>query len=103
MIIYAALRIFHGIDYPLFPPYITDFAFFTPTSTNVDTSDCYRFFAQCRLGSEDIAEMYNSNITAFCPTREAFSSFNYEDFNRLLSPDWYRHACEFLFNHMTLG
>merc|ERR1711865_1176802 len=79
--------IFHGIDYPLFPPYITDFA----------------FFAQCRLGSEDIAEMYNSNITAFCPTREAFSSFNYEDFNRLLSPDWYRHACEFLFNHMTLG
>lgn len=95
--------IFHGLNYPLFPPYITDFAFFTPISTNVDTSDCYRFFAQCLLSSEDISEMFNSTLTLFCPTREAFTYFNNEDFNRLLSPDWYRHACEFLFNHMTMG
>jgi uncharacterized surface protein with fasciclin (FAS1) repeats len=39
----------------------------------------------------------------FCPTRQAFASFNNEDFNRLLSPDWYRHACEFLLNHITAG
>jgi uncharacterized surface protein with fasciclin (FAS1) repeats len=36
-----------------------------------------------------------------CPTREAFSFFNNEDFQRLLEPIWYRHACEFLFNHIT--
>mmetsp|Transcript_11766 Transcript_11766/g.27542 ORF Transcript_11766/g.27542 Transcript_11766/m.27542 type:complete len:702 (+) Transcript_11766:199-2304(+) len=95
--------IFHVLNYPLFPPYITDFAFFTPISTNIDTSDCYRFFAQCQLTSEDISEMFNSTLTLFCPTRDAFTFFNNEDFNRLLSPDWYRHACEFLFNHLTLG
>lgn len=95
--------IFHGLDYPLFPPYITDFAFFSPISTDVDTSDCYRFFTQCQLSSDVISEMFNSTLTAFCPTRLAFAEFNNEDFNRLLSPDWYRHACEFLFNHMTLG
>jgi len=95
--------IFHGLEYPLFPPYITDFAFFTPISTNIDTSDCYRFFTQCQLGSEVIAELYNTKLTVFCPTREAFSFFNNEDFQRLLAPDWYRHACEFLFNHITKG
>ena len=95
--------IFHGLNYPLFPPYITDFAFFTPISTDVDTSDCYRFFAQCQLASEDIAEIFNTTLTVFCPTREAFANFNNEDFNRLLSPDWYRHACEFLLNHITAG
>lgn len=95
--------IFHGLDYPLFPPYITDFAFFTPISTDVDTSDCYRFFTQCQLGSEDIAKIFNTTLTVFCPTRAAFANFNNEDFNRLLSPDWYRHACEFLLNHMTAG
>jgi len=95
--------IFHGLNYPLFPPYITDFAFFSPISTDIDTSDCYRFFTQCQLSSDVISEMFNSTLTAFCPTRLAFAEFNNEDFNRLLSPDWYRHACEFLFNHMTLG
>lgn len=96
--------IFHGLNYPLFPPTVTDFAFFTPLSTNVDTSDCYRFFRQCKLTSEDILKMVNrTKLTLFCPTREAFAFFNNEDFNRLLSPDWYRHACEFLMNHMTLG
>ncbi len=95
--------IFHGLDYPLFPPYITDFAFFTPMSTDHDTSDCYRFFTQCQLASEDIAEIFNTTLTVFCPTRQAFANFNNEDFNRLLSPDWYRHACEFLLNHITAG
>lgn len=95
--------IFHVLDYPLFPPYITDFAFLTPISTDVDTSDCFRLWKQCNLGSEVIAEVYGSNLTHFCPTREAFSFFNYEDYNRLLSPDWERHACEFLFNHIELG
>lgn len=95
--------IFHGLNYPLFPPYITDFAFFSPISTDVDTSDCYRFFTQCQLSSDVISEMFNSTLTAFCPTRLAFAAFNNEDFNRLLSPDWYRHACEFLFNHIILN
>lgn len=95
--------IFQVLDYPLFPPTITDFAFFTPISTNVDTSDCFRFFRECKLSSDDIADMFNSTLTVFCPTREAFTFFNYEDFNRLLSPDWYRHACEFLMNHIMLG
>lgn len=97
----VVFSIFHVIDYPLFPPYITDFAFLTPLSTNVDTSDCYRFFRQCLLNSEDIAEMFNSTLTMLCPTRDAFALFNNEDFNRLLEPIWYRHACEFLFNHAT--
>ena len=100
---YFVGSIFHGLEYPLFPPYITDFAFFTPKSTNIDTSDCFRIFSQCRLTSEDIAELFDTKLTVFCPTREAFTLFNYEDFNRLLSPDWYRHACEFLFNHITEG
>mmetsp|Transcript_34263 Transcript_34263/g.82522 ORF Transcript_34263/g.82522 Transcript_34263/m.82522 type:complete len:713 (-) Transcript_34263:171-2309(-) len=93
--------LFHVIDYPLFPPYITDFAFFTPLSTDVDTSDCFRFFRQCLLNSDDIAAMYNTTLTMMCPTREAFGLFNNEDFNRLLEPIWYRHACEFLFNHIA--
>jgi uncharacterized surface protein with fasciclin (FAS1) repeats len=94
-------RIFHVLDFPLFPPFITDFAFFTPISTNIDTSDCYRFFRQCLLNSEDIAALFNTTLTVLCPTREAFAFFNNEDFNRLLEPIWYRHACEFLMNHMT--
>ena len=47
--------------------------------------------------------MFNTTLTVFCPTREAFANFNNEDFNRLLSPDWERHACEFLFNHIVAG
>eukprot|EP00539_Tryblionella_compressa_P012447 CAMPEP_0178823516 /NCGR_PEP_ID=MMETSP0746-20121128/5180_1 /TAXON_ID=913974 /ORGANISM="Nitzschia punctata, Strain CCMP561" /LENGTH=658 /DNA_ID=CAMNT_0020485119 /DNA_START=188 /DNA_END=2164 /DNA_ORIENTATION=- len=93
--------IFHIMDYPLFPPYTSDFAFFTAIATNHDTSDCFRFFTQCILTSEEIAASVNSTVTVFCPTREAFAFFNNEDFNRLLEPIWYRHACEFLFNHMT--
>lgn len=46
--------------------------------------------------------MFNSSLTTFCPTRDAFAFFNNEDFNRLLEPIWYRHACEFLFNHITV-
>jgi uncharacterized surface protein with fasciclin (FAS1) repeats len=80
---------------------ITDFAFFTAISTDHDTSDCFRLFRQCILSSEDIAELYNSSLTTFCPTREAFSYFNNEDFQRLLEPVWYRHSCELLFNHIT--
>jgi uncharacterized surface protein with fasciclin (FAS1) repeats len=89
------------MDYPLFPPMITDFAFFTAISTDHDTSDCFRLFRQCILSSEDIAAQYNTSLTTFCPTREAFAYFNNEDFQRLLEPVWYRHACEFLFNHIT--
>lgn len=81
---------------------ITDFAFFTSISTDHDTSNCFRLFRQCILSSEDIAAMYNSSLTTFCPTREAFSFFNNEDFQRLLEPIWYRHSCEFLFNHITI-
>jgi uncharacterized surface protein with fasciclin (FAS1) repeats len=46
--------------------------------------------------------MFNSTLTMFCPTREAFTKFNNEDFNRLLEPVWVRHATEFLLNHLTM-
>jgi uncharacterized surface protein with fasciclin (FAS1) repeats len=54
------------------------------------------------MTSQEISDMFNSTLTMLCPTREAFSYFNNEDFQRLLEPIWYRHACEFLFNHLTM-
>lgn len=89
------------MDNPLAPPFASDFAMFTPIATNIDTSDCNRFFTQCILNSQDIAAIFNTTLSVFCPTREAFSFFNNEDFNRLLEPIWYRHSCEFLLNHIT--
>lgn len=47
--------------------------------------------------------MFNTSLTMFCPSREAFEVFNNEDFNRLLEPKWERHATEFLLNHITAG
>jgi uncharacterized surface protein with fasciclin (FAS1) repeats len=91
------------MDYPLFPPYCSDFLFFTPKSTDVDTSDYYRFFSQALLTSQDIATMFNTTLTVWAPTREAFSKFNNEDFNRLLEPIWLRHSTEFLLNHISAG
>lgn len=95
-------RIFHVIDFPLAPPAASDFVQFTSISTNWDTSDCYRFFRQALLSSQDIAAMFGSNVTVWCPTREAFAFFNNEDFNRLLEPIWVRHATEFLLNHISV-
>ena len=45
--------------------------------------------------------MFNSSLTFFCPSREAFTLFNNEDFQRLLEPIWVRHATEFLMNMFT--
>lgn len=84
------------------PPYISDFAQFMSIATSWDTSDCYRFFRAALLHSEDVSNTFNSTLTVFCPTREAFTLFNNEDFNRLLEPVWQRHATEFLLNHMTI-
>ena len=72
-------------------------------STSHDTSDCYRFFRQSLLSSEDIATRFNTTLTMFCPTREAFTSFSYEDFGRLLEPKWVRHGTEFLLNMISAG
>ena len=47
--------------------------------------------------------MFDTPLTHFCPTEEAFKFFNNEDFNRLLEPIWVRHAIEFLLNHITAG
>jgi uncharacterized surface protein with fasciclin (FAS1) repeats len=47
--------------------------------------------------------MFDTTLTVFCPTRDAFAFFNNEDFNRLLEPEWIRHAKEFLFNHISAG
>jgi uncharacterized surface protein with fasciclin (FAS1) repeats len=94
-------RIFHGLDFPLKPPFASDFAEFTHMSTSYDTSDCFRFFRQTLLSSEDISNMFDTSITLWCPTTEAFAFFNNEDFNRLLEPIWVRHATEFLLNHMS--
>jgi hypothetical protein len=93
--------IFHVVNYPLTPPFASDFAFLMPISTTWDTTDCYRFFRQALLTSEDISNMFNTTITLWCPTTEAFAFFNNEDFNRLLEPIWVRHATEFLMNHMS--
>jgi len=89
------------MDLPLFPPFISDFTDFTAISTTWDTSDCYRFFRQTLLSSQDISKMFNSTLTMFCPTHTAFTSFNRDDFNRLLEPTWVRHATEFLLNMFT--
>jgi len=90
------------VDLPLFPPFISDFTEFTALSTEYDTSDCFRFFRQTLYWSEDISRTFDSSLTMFCPTREAFALFNNEDFNRLLEPIWVRHATEFLLNHITM-
>lgn len=94
--------IFHVLDLPVFPPFIKDFTEFTAVSTSWDTSDCFRFFRQALISSDQISRMFNSTLTMFCPTREAFAQFNNEDFQRLLEPkDWRRHATEFLLNMIT--
>lgn len=89
------------MDFPLFPPFASDFLQFMPLSTSHDTSDYFRFFRQTLLSSEDIAVMFDTNLTVWAPTREAFAEFNNQDFNRLLEPIWVRHATEFLLNHIT--
>jgi hypothetical protein len=94
-------RVFHGMDFPLFPPFASNLLELMPLSTSHDTSDFFRFFRQTLLSSEDIAIQFNSNLTLWAPTREAFAAFNNEDFNRLLEPIWKRHATEFLLNHIT--
>lgn len=90
------------MDMPLYPPFISDFTEFTALSTTWDTSDCFRLFRQTLLSSGDISLMFNSTLTMFCPTRRAFDAFNNEDFQRLLTPTWIRHATEFLLNHITM-
>lgn len=89
------------MDLPVFPPFISDFTEFTHVSTSWDTSDCHRFFRQALISTEEISQMFNTSLTMFCPTREAFARFNNEDFQRLLEPIWDRHATEFLLNHIT--
>ena len=91
------------MDFPLFPPFISDIVEFTYISTSWDTRDCVKFFRQSLLSSEDISSMFQTTLTHFCPTREAFAYFNNEDFQRLLEPIWVRHATEFLFNHISAG
>jgi hypothetical protein len=99
------LRIFHLIDDPLYPPFITDFTYFTTIAnkgnSSWDTSDCNRFFAQTEWHAEDIALMFNTTLTFFCPTVEAFKFFTNEDYQRLLEPIWFRHSREFLLNHYS--
>jgi hypothetical protein len=94
-------RIFHGIDFPLRPPFASNFTKFTHMSTDIDTSDCFRFFRQTLLSSGDISDMFNSTVTLWCPTGDAFGFFPIEYKNRLLTPEWVRHATEFLLNYMS--
>jgi uncharacterized surface protein with fasciclin (FAS1) repeats len=87
----------------LYPPYCSDFLFFTPKTTNIDTSDYYRFFTNALLSSQDISTIFNTTLTIWAPTREAFAGFNNEDFARLLEPTWSRHGTELLLNHISAG
>ena len=89
------------MNFPLFPPFISDFTRFTPLSTTYDTSDYNRLFIATLLSSEDIALMFNTTLTVFAPDRQAFATFNNEDYGRLLEPIWVRHATEFLMNHIS--
>ena len=72
-------------------------------STDIDTSIFSSFFERARLSSQDIATMFNTTLSVFAPTREAFSRFNDEDLNRLLEPFWMRHAEEFILGHISAG
>lgn len=91
----------HAIDFPLTPPGASDIAQFTAISTSFNTEECWEFFNEALLTSQDIAEQYGTSITLWCPTEQAFDFFNPEDFNRLLQPNWVRHATEFLLSHMS--
>ena len=90
------------MDYPLFPPFCSDVCAFTHLSTDQDTSDMDRFFKTILMTSEDIALMFNSTLTVFAPTREAFTGLFNSDFERLLEPIWVRHATEFVYNHISI-
>ena len=91
------------MDFPLIPPDISYLAQITHLSTTWDTSDCFRLFYQT-LSSQSIASAFDTTLTFFCPTREAFAYFNNEDYERLLyEPIWTRHATELLLNHMHPG
>jgi uncharacterized surface protein with fasciclin (FAS1) repeats len=96
--------IFHVLDLPLFPPYISDAVEFTALSfaaSDYDTSDCFRFFKETLLSSAEISKLFNTSLTMFCPNRNAFERFNKATYNRLLEPIWIKHATEFLLNQIT--
>lgn len=88
---------------PLEPPSIRHFTDFTWRSTDWDTSDCVKLFINTLTHSDRIAEELGTKLTMFCPSREAFASFNQNDWGRLLEPIWIRHAKEFLLNMITEG
>jgi uncharacterized surface protein with fasciclin (FAS1) repeats len=88
---------------PLKPPSIRDFTDFTWKSTGQDTGDCMKFFTNTNTYTTLLSETEGDKLTMFCPTREAFASFNNLDFGRLLEPMWIRHATEFLLNMITSG
>jgi hypothetical protein len=95
--------LFHGIDLPLLPPSIRDFTDFTWKSTDQDTSDCLKIFTNTLVFSRKLSEELGSKLTMFCPSRTAFDGFNQEDFGRMISDTWRRHATEFLMNMFTIG
>lgn len=95
--------LFHGIDLPLLPPSIRDFTDFTWKSTDQDTSDCLKIFTNTLVFSRQLAEEMGTKLTMFCPSRQAFATFNQDDFGRMLSDTWRRHATEFLMNMITEG
>ena len=99
---YGYFRVFHGMDFPLFPPFASDLIELMPISTSHNTEEFFRLFPQTLLTSEDIALAFDSNITVFVPNADAFAKLNNLDFNRLLEPIWVRHAEEFLLNFISI-
>jgi len=95
--------LWHAIDMPLKPPSIRDFTDFSWVSTSHDTSDCMKLFTNTLVYSRVLAEEMGTKLTMFCPSGEAFKSFNNQDFQRLLEPEWRRHCVEFLMNMITEG
>jgi hypothetical protein len=92
------------MDYPLFPPFCSDFIFFTAAATDIDTRIFSRFFERrTRLRSQAIATMFNTTLSVWAPTAKAFATLNKEDHNRLLDLLWVRHAEEFILGHISAG
>eukprot|EP00980_Cylindrotheca_fusiformis_P012195 scaffold2962_cov126-Cylindrotheca_fusiformis.AAC.11 len=99
----ARFGLYHAIDMPLLPPSIRDFTDFTWKSTDQNTADCFKIFTNSLVFSRALSEQMGTKLTMFCPSREAFSQFNKEDFKRLTEPMWRRHCTEFLMNMITEG
>ena len=90
------------IDLPLLPPIASDFLLIMQSSDSYGTSWFSQLLRKAGFrDTQDIALPFYSNLTVWAPTDEAFMAMNQEDLTRLESPIFYRHAAEFVLNHIS--